>query len=319
MINRINILLLLTFVVLVQACGQKEKQTSSGLKYTLLREGDGEAIKDSSFMVLNMTYKDNNDSVWMTTAEKGIPAVVPKNDSVWAASDGSIEQIFNDLRIGDSVTFEIATADFFANSVKSPVPPMVDKEGTLTFNIGVADAMNQEEFMAWREDMMKKQQQKMEAEAEEQLEADKKTIEEYLAENNIEAQSTESGLYYVITEEGTGESPQDGDMVEVAYAGHVLDGAYFDTSIESVAKEQDMYNENRPGGYVPYAFPLGRGRVIRGWDEGVALLKKGSKATLYVPSGMAYGPRKRSDVITENSILVFDVELVDFTPAGEKK
>ncbi|MBL3656966.1 FKBP-type peptidyl-prolyl cis-trans isomerase [Fulvivirga sediminis] len=318
MINKVNLMLALLMAVVLQSCGQKEKQTASGLTYTVLEKGDGEVIKDSLFLVLNMSYKDDNDSTWMTTAEKEIPAIVPKNDSIWSSSQGSIEEILNELSVGDSVSFQISIADFFANSVKSPVPPTVNKEGTLTFNIGVEKAMTQEEFMAWRQEMMQKQQAKMAEEADAQLETDVKIIEEYLAENNIEAEKTESGLYYVIKEEGSGDKPEVGETVSVNYAGHVLNGPYFDTSIESVAKEQGIYNEDRPNGYGPLEFPLGKGRVIKGWDEGVALLNEGGKATLYIPSGLAYGPRQRSEEITANAILVFDVELVDIKSADDK-
>ena len=137
---------------------------------------------------------------------------------------------------------------------------------------------------------------------------DKEVLDTYLAENGIEATSTESGLRYVITEQGSGPQPSTGQMVQVNYAGWVLNGAYFDTSIESVARENDIFREGRT--YEPFSFAIGQGRVIKGWDEGIALLNVGSKATLYIPSPLGYGNRGSGPVIKPNSILVFDVELV---------
>ncbi len=108
---------------------------------------------------------------------------------------------------------------------------------------------------------------------------------------------TDSGLRYKITKENpSGESPQTGDEVSVHYEGRLLDGTVFDSS----------YKRN-----APIEFPCGQGRVIRGWDEGIALLKKGEKATLVIPPDLGYGARGAGGVIPPNAYLIFDVELVD--------
>lgn len=111
-------------------------------------------------------------------------------------------------------------------------------------------------------------------------------------------QKTNSGLYYTITREGTGNEPPKGSNVSVHYRGMMLDGTVFDSS----------YQRNEPIG-----FPLGQGKVIKGWDEGIALLKKGSAAKLVIPSELAYGSRGAGGVIPPNATLIFEVELVDFS------
>ncbi|ELR70922.1 Peptidylprolyl isomerase [Fulvivirga imtechensis AK7] len=310
MINTLRIFVAIAIVAVLQSCGSKERKTESGLAYTMIKEGEGGPVEDGQYILMNMQYKDETDSVWMNTADNGIPVIVPKNDSVWKANEGSIEQIFNELKKGDSVTFSISVEDFFANSVKADLPPNVNKESTLTFNLGVADVLNQDEIMAWQQEMMKKQQQKQEADATKQLTEDVAIIEEYLKENGIEAQKTESGIFYTMEKEGTGEQAAAGDMVKVNYVGRILNGPYFDTSYKEVAQKEDIYDERREP-YEPLEFKLGQGQMIRGWDEGIPLLKEGGKATLYIPSPLAYGPRQRSAEIVPNSILVFDVELVD--------
>ena len=73
--------------------------------------------------------------------------------------------------------------------------------------------------------------------------------------------------------------------------------------------KNEIFNENRP--YEPFNVMVGKGRVIPGWDEGLQLLKGGSKAKLLIPSTLAYGPRQAGEVIKPNSILIFDVEIVD--------
>ena len=133
-------------------------------------------------------------------------------------------------------------------------------------------------------------------------------IKAYIKANNLTATRTNSGLYYVITQEGTGNKPSVGDEVNMNYTGMFLDGNKFDSNVDSSF-----------GHVQPFIFPLGQGRVIRGWDEGILLLKKGTKAKLILPSSIAYG-KNGSGKIPANSILQFDVELLDIKkPAAAKK
>lgn len=120
------------------------------------------------------------------------------------------------------------------------------------------------------------------------------SIEEYLTTNNITAEEDPSGLYYVITEEGTGDKPTLSNEVTVKYTGRLTDDRVFDSS-----------------GNREVSFKLNN--LIEGWQIGFQLLKEGSKATLYIPSNLGYGSRGvPGTIITPNAPLVFDVELVSF-------
>jgi len=112
--------------------------------------------------------------------------------------------------------------------------------------------------------------------------------------------TTESGLKYEDLVVGTGDSPNKGDNVIVHYTGWLEDGTKFDSSVDRGE---------------PFEFPLGMGRVIRGWDEGVASMKIGGKRKLTIPSELGYGARGAGNVIPPNAILVFDVELIDVKAA----
>lgn len=134
--------------------------------------------------------------------------------------------------------------------------------------------------------------------------AEKKRKEEEFAANQQklvddlkkEMQVTPSGLYYKITKSNpSGKAPQAGDMVAVHYAGKLVDGTEFDSS----------FKRNQP-----IEIPIGVGQVIRGWDEGIMLLKEGESATLLIPAELGYGTRGAGGVIPPNAWLVFDVELV---------
>jgi len=118
----------------------------------------------------------------------------------------------------------------------------------------------------------------------------------YMTENNLpQTEPTQSGLYYIETKAGKGNTPQNGQTCMVHYTGRFLDGRVFDSSVERGA---------------PFAFALGQNQVIKGWDEGVALMKKGGKAVLLIPANLAYGEHG-SGSIPPNTPLMFEVELID--------
>lgn len=136
------------------------------------------------------------------------------------------------------------------------------------------------------------------SEAENALKAQMENAEASFAEamsRYPKAKITSSGLGYVITEEGSGAKASPGQIVSVHYAGYLTNGNKFDAS----------YDRGQP-----IDFPLGAGRVIPGWDEGIALLNPGSKATLIIPHTLAYGPNGAGGVIPPYATLIFDVELV---------
>lgn len=108
--------------------------------------------------------------------------------------------------------------------------------------------------------------------------------------------TTKDGLKYVILEQGTGAKPDSGDLVTVNYSGFLAkDSTKFDSSVE-----RDE----------PFTFKLGAHMVIKGWDEGIALLRKGAKARFVIPPSLGYGSRPNR-VIPPNSTLIFDVQLLD--------
>ena len=106
---------------------------------------------------------------------------------------------------------------------------------------------------------------------------------------------TPSGLRYQIINPGNGDSPKKGDTVKVHYKGMLLDETVFDSSYKRAQ---------------PIEFNVGIGQVIKGWDEGIMLLKKGDKAKFIIPSDLAYGEAGAGGVIPPNATLIFEVELL---------
>jgi len=112
---------------------------------------------------------------------------------------------------------------------------------------------------------------------------------------NQSAVTTASGLTYIITKRGTGAQLKTGDEAIVNYTGLLTNGAKFDSSLDRGE---------------PFSFPLGAGRVIKGWDEAVQKLRVGDHATLIIPPSIGYGSRGAGSDIPPNATLIFIIEVV---------
>ncbi len=131
----------------------------------------------------------------------------------------------------------------------------------------------------------------------EQLQIDTASIRTFLTNRSLLERAkldTASNIYYLINEQGTGEKPTFGSTIITRYNGFLLTGEQFDTTDER----------------GPFNFVLGRGDVIAGWDIGFALIEKGTSATFFIPSGLAYGTAG-FQTIPPNAVLMFEVRLID--------
>ena len=114
--------------------------------------------------------------------------------------------------------------------------------------------------------------------------------------------TTPSGLQYIESAEGVGECPLPGQTCVVHYTGWLSEGGAKGKKFDSSVDRGE-----------PLSFPVGTGRVIKGWDEGLLTMKKGGKRTLTIPPELGYGTRGAGGgVIPANAVLIFDVELLDF-------
>lgn len=267
-----------------------ETRLPSGVNFKVIkRDEKGAKLKENEFVVLRFLRKVG-DTVLQNTFKDPKPVTL-QIQSV----PGSPAEVFPFLQIGDSVHIKIP----LDTSVRrNPFFEMFRHKGkTVEYFVKIEGARSAEErkkeIMELEKEAMKKQEELIK-----QNEGkENKTIEEYLAKNPMTLEVTPSGLKYGITQKNpAGVKPQSGDSVKVHYTGKLLNGKVFDSSIQRK---------------IPFGFVLGQGQVIRGWDEGIALLRKGEKATLLIPSKLGYGAQGAGNVIPPFAPLVFEVELVD--------
>jgi len=145
--------------------------------------------------------------------------------------------------------------------------------------------------------------------AEANLAIDRPKINEYIAKTPIDSLyriHDPSGIVIIVQREGSGSRPTSGSIVYTDYTGYLMEtGAVFDTSIESIARDNNIFSETAK--YVTFSFLMGSGGVIRGWDIAFRRIRPGTKGKIIIPSVWAYKNAANDPRVPANSILVFDV------------
>ncbi|MCA1802856.1 MAG: FKBP-type peptidyl-prolyl cis-trans isomerase [Rhodothermaceae bacterium] len=259
--NYLIIIITLTAFVF-SACAEKEAQPvlpelPEGLEIEDLVVGDGETAGESDFITVHYKGMLSNGDVFEDSRDIGQPATFQLG--VGMLIDGW-DIGLQGMKVGGQRRLvlqpELAYGEQGAGDV---IPPNEE----LTFEIELLEVRKMP--VSWEYD-----------------EADVQTME--------------SGLMYVVMEEGSGDKPESGDRIRVNYSGYLEDGEMFDSSFI----REDSFE-----------FNVGTGAVIQGWDQGLLDMRPGEKRKLIIPASLAYGERGIGNVIPPNATLYFDVELVE--------
>lgn len=251
------------------------------------KEGDGLNIR---YVIMNQ----KNDSIILDSKNASPDGSGYYNFGLTKSSfKGSLEDGMMMMAKGDSASFIFSADSFFLKTLRSNELPKQIKQGDhLKALLCVKEITGKTEVEAKQKKMKAEQMEAMK-----EMEVNEIPLrDKYISDNKVTAKPTASGLYYIETKKGTGSSPKETDIVKVHYTGKLLDGTIFDSSV----------------GKEPIEFPLNQ--VIKGWTEGLQLMKKGGKANLIIPSSIGYGPQGGGP-IPPFSTLLFEVELLDFKPA----
>lgn len=263
----------------------------SGLEYKIIKHGTGKRKPQiNDHLELNIVVHELDTVIFSSRKMNGdkpvpLPVTAPK-------FKGDPMEGFMLMVAGDSAIFRLPV-----DSMKKMgnVQPWMKSGEEVEYNVKLVSVVSDEDFK--KDNAEKEGKQKG---------IDEKLLKDYFAKTNIKPMKTASGLYYTITEEGTGDKIKAGQTVSVNYTGMFMDGKKFDSNVDSAFHHVQ-----------PFELEVGKGHVIKGWDEGLQLLKKGTKAVFYIPSGLAYGGTERNQ-IPANSILIFEVEIVDIQVPGKQ-
>ncbi|HQE11491.1 MAG TPA: FKBP-type peptidyl-prolyl cis-trans isomerase [Flavipsychrobacter sp.] len=290
----VSVALLAAAFVTINACNKPSfKKLSNGLEYSIIKDEKGDkkpAVGD--IVELNIRLKADDSLLADSRVENGGNPVQTMIQESQFKGDWTNALKF--LTKGDSAVIKVSIDSLRAFlKDQSPLPPFLDGKKQLIYELKVVGVKTQKEL-----------EEEMKSKSAEQNVADDKILQNYFAKNNLQPTKTSSGLYYIIEKEGTGELAAKGKAVTVNYTGSTMDGKVFDSNTDPKMNHVE-----------PFTFTLGNHEVIEGWDEGVAQLKKGSKAKLFIPSSMAYGEQGREPMIPKNAILIFDVGVTNITNA----
>ena len=282
------ILLSLTFA----SCNSDENvsgysTSTNGLDYKIITDAKQAKAKVGDYVQYYSTIRTTKDSLIFSLKNAG-PAEIGQ---VAAPKEkGDPIEILTFMGKGDSASCLIPAETFF-KGVQLPSP--LKAGDRIKLDIKITDVFPKADYDA---KMAEIQSQKLVL-----AEADALN---YIKANNLNAQRLPSGMYYIVENPGTGATPENGKNVKVNYRGTLFNGTEFDSSLKP--------------GREPFEFVLGRGQVIKGWDQGIPLFKVGGKGKLIIPPVMGYGEQGQGN-IPSNSWLVFDIEVLGVSEAPNKQ
>jgi len=290
----------LSFLVVVLAalafvgCQKDEKVTPSGYKYIVQTSTGGAKPNPGDYVYFHAQARNGDSVVYSSRMVGQEPFLqIPKDGQQEPGRTPSpVEEVLREMGVGDSVTV-IVNLDTLPQK-----PPGFENAKELYYDVVMTQIKTEDQFMKDSEvERQKQDAERVESQAREAEVA--ATVADIVQKYNSgalasELKTTSSGLKYMILEEGSGAQANAGDLVNVHYYGVLKDGTMFDNSF---------------GRGTPFSFALGKGMVIKGWDEGIALLKEGGKGVLFIPSDLGYGEAGSPPVIPGGSELIFYVEL----------
>lgn len=281
-----KIITIFVIITVLSACKNnsevKFEKHSSGLEYKIIEKGSsGVTVKQGDVLELILSYHTEDGKMLFNSAgsDRKYMRKVPKPTH----SGGSFEDGLLLLSLGDSAVFRINGDSFLRYSMLySKIPKEIGPDDYIIVNIRVLDVIDREEY---DEILSDRYHQSEEIEME--------ILANYLKNANITTKPTESGLYYIEKEKGTGAQAEPGKRVSVHYTLTLIDGQFIETSLDK----------------SPFTFTLGQKKVIPAWEEGICYMKEGGKATIISPSKLAYGKEKIENILPY-STLIFEVELI---------
>lgn len=275
--------------------------TSAGVPYQIFKSGNTDSLPSTGFLRFQVIQRVN-DSVLFSSYIQERPQYLPvgqlQNSSAKAYTDfeGNFSEIMRKAHKGDSLCIQMAADSFLKTESPMPLPFRSGDKIVTTIridNVFASEAEVMEDQRKVMEPLMKKQQE----EAQKAQAAEAALIQDWVKKNMPKATKTATGLYYTVLKEGQGARAGKGQRVEIKYLGTHLDGSKFDEGV--------------------FPLELGSGSAVPGFEEAAALLSKGRKIRIVMPSALGYGAQGSGPIKPFES-LVFDMEALSITGTAQK-
>ena len=291
--------MLFSAIAVIQSCGifGDSVSTPSGIKIDFLKRGNGELPEFDDVLHFHLMYSDHTGKVLYDSRKREDPYKISNLDML-RDTISILPEVFRHMKIGDSVTFKVPYTRFYPALFRQECPKLLENEFAV-YHASLFLAIQVDEIQKIRKGIYEKETALMNYEDSihriKQSKIDSAILENYLVERGIETTRTSEGVHIKMMKKGTGPIAKHGSTVTIDYIGRLLDERIFN----------DSYKTNDPMSFV-----LGFREVIRGWDDTIKGMAEGTKATLYIPSTMAYGNKQSGPMVTPNSILIYDIEVV---------
>jgi FKBP-type peptidyl-prolyl cis-trans isomerase FkpA len=280
------------------------KKAGDGLEYKIIRNGSKNILQQGQYLELhfiNLLSHNGIDTV-LNNTRAGSGAQVMGYDSVNIPP--TYFNIFKEMNEGDSLCTRTLVDSVFKQGLEG-MPKYMKLGDYLCTNISI---INVYKTKAEADVVIKKNQEiaKEAAALKVKFQAvdDDLSISNYIISNNIKATKLPSGVYVSISQEGTGPIINDKQIVKIMYRGKTLKGVVFDTNMDDSKGHQEPLTVN-----VTKDRSLGNG-VIQGMVDALYAMKKGTKGSMFIPSGLAYGPRGAGGDIGPDENMIFDIEIL---------
>ena len=300
--------LLAAISTLLTGCSTPFKKTGDGMEYKIISDEKSPVIKTGQYFEIHFSqqYKGSNkDTVLINSHDYSSQVVMLDSNNI----PPLYYKIFSGVRKGDSLVVRQLTDSILKNG--SPFPFM--KKGAYLIStykvVNIFDTKTAADSAAAAQALIARANDSIRSAK--QLVKDDQIIADYLKKNNIRAAKAPLGTYVQIIEAGEGNPVDTSQAVKVFYTGKTLDdGKVFDSNLDTL---------KNPSGRAFTVYMSRTEAVIKGWGDGLRLLRKGSKAVFYIPSSLAYGAQGAGDAIKPYSNLVFDIRIADVIPAAQAR
>lgn len=301
-------------VIFMVSCKQDFQKGPKGLEYKIISNGDGASMKYGDFMQMQIAQYVNNgksDSL-LSDSRTNSGAIIQPLDSMSIPPD--YYKIISKMKKGDSLVLRMSADSIIAQN-PGAMPPFIKKGYYLLTTVKLMNVFkNQVQADSARKKEMIIQRAKDSVANIQILKQDDKAIQDYLKKNNISnATKAPMGTYVQVIQPGTGALLDTSVVAKVNYTGMTMDGKVFDSNTDPSKGHVEPFLVN-----LTNDKSLGSG-VINGWYDGLKMLNKGAKAKFFIPSTLAYGKQGAGADIKPNSILIFDIEVVDLLSKVQAK